>query len=180
MTVQSTLRARGEALLFNGSGASPWVLAAGHFHAVAEPRSTLETHPLDSIERAAQLVFRPRTPLGRTNPINGYGLYQQRLFVRVGYLVTGAGGDVPERAGEQSGSGVDDAVEDRIATDRHMIENVLGWQPNWAAVTDPSVIDCNPDGDGAEVIVAGPRRISVVPFLLTFRAALPGSYGPSL
>jgi hypothetical protein len=180
VTVESALRTRARALLFDGAGTSPWTLAATHLHSASPDARRVEDHPEDSFERAVELRFLPRAPLGRVNPITGYAIYRQRILVRVGYLISGAGGDDPERAGEQSGAGTDDAVEDRAATDRHLIENVLGWQANWSSVTDPTVIDCDPDGDGAEDTTEGARRVVVTPFLLTYRAQLPGSYGPSL
>lgn len=180
MTVESAIRSRARALLFEGAGASSWTVAAGHFHSVSPDAKSLERQPEDSLERAVELRFDTRTPLGRVNPINGYALYQQRLRVRVGYFVASAGGDDPERAGEQSGASTVDATEDRAATDRHILEAVLGWQPNWAAVSDPTIIDCNPDGEASEDTSDGPRRIVTTGFLLTYRASLPGAYGPSL
>jgi hypothetical protein len=54
----------------------------------------------------------------------------------------------------------------------------MGWQPNWAGL-DPVVIDCAPDPAGWALAFDGDRAILTVPFVLTTRAAFPGTRGPA-
>lgn len=176
--VQATIRARAHQLLTEAAGTNP--IASGHLH-IHHPAWDVDTHELASVERAARVALQPRHPLdGRVNPLDGYGLYRQRMLVEVGYLLTGAGGDLAERQGEESGPGTEDAARDRFGNDQHLIEACLGLPANWSAVTDVAVIDCDPDGEeGQDPRRVGARLVCTVPFLLKYRASIPGAFAPS-
>lgn len=175
---QTDHRERAYRLLEGLEGVEGWAIPPGQYHR-ADPRTTLEHHDLGSLERAVRIVLRQREPIGGfNNPYDGRGLFTQPLIVRVGYVLTGAGDD-SDMQGEQSGAATLEAIEDRAAQDADQIEARVGYQPNWTGL-DPHVIDCAPLPAGRpELIVLPDRCIQEIPFVLTTRTVLPGSYGPA-
>ena len=176
---QTDHRERAYRLLEGLEGVEGWAIPPGQYHR-ADPRTTLEHHDLGSLERAVEVRLRGAKPMGGVphNPLCGRALVETRLLVRVGYVLTGAGDD-SDMQGEQSGAATLEAIEDRAAQDADQIEARVGYQPNWTGL-DPHVIDCAPLPAGRpELIVLPDRCIQEIPFVLTTRTVLPGSYGPA-
>ena len=169
-------RAKAYALLDGTAGAdASHTMTAGRFHRTRDPIESIEAN---IVERAAQVVIEPPTPIaGYNNPLDGRDLSTYPLGVRVGYLITSEGDDDIDANGESSGGGSVEAIEDRANADLKAIRDVLGWQPNWPSL-DPVVIDCAPEGTPTRQILAD-RVIYEQRFALLTRASLPGSYGPS-
>lgn len=182
MGLLDTHRQRAADLLTGATGTSPWIVPtspAGFlaFHPVPPDRS-VEDVDIGQAERAFDLTWGTRRPLAPINHLNRFGDYAYPLAVRVSYVLTGAGDDEAERIGEQGGSGALDAVEDRAELDRHTIEAVLGWDLNWGGLT-PTVITCRPMHTG-DLVAIEERAVLTVRFELWVRAAVPGSFAPSV
>lgn len=176
----SPLRARIVGLLDGSAGVTPWLIAAGMFHAV---EMELEAVELSAVERAFSVHITQRTALESTNTLSGYGLFTRKLRVRVGYVLTETGADATgEAAGEQSGASTREAVEDRADADAVLIGAVVGSLRNWAGLSGVEIIDvapADPDGDSPEML--GDRAIATHVFTVKSRDALPGtSYAPTL
>lgn len=176
MSLTADLRARAYDLLLGAAGASPFVLTAERFHRVPDP---VDQVPVTGAERAVQVVIEPPAPTsGWNNPLDGRDLSTYPIAVRVAYVLTGQG-DVWDATGTQSGGADEDSIEDRAMMDAKAIRDVLGWQANWTGL-DPAVIDCQPSAAQPAPSILADRYVYEIRFDLLTRAALPGSYGPSL
>lgn len=180
-SVQREIRARAEALLFEGAGATGYTIAPGRFRR-AIPGQELEAHEAATLERAAEIELGPRLPLaGRNSYLCGQGLYAQTLTVRVGYVV-GVGEAEYEATGAQSGASTWEAVQDRAADDAQVIAAALGYQPSWASVT-PVVIDpaaTDPAPADPTVTREGDRAILTISQTILTRADQYTAYGPTV
>ena len=166
--------------MLGSAGASPWVVSAGLFHASTRE---LELCERTSIERAFTAHIDRAAPLEPVNTLSGFALYERRLRVRIGYVLTETGDESEyEAAGEQSGASVHEAVEDRADADGILVRAVIGSVRNWSGIAGVSIIDVipqPPEGDVPELQDTG-RAIAVHTFRVLTRDALPGSYGPTI
>jgi len=101
------------------------------------------------------------------------------VTVRIAYFLTAEGDESIDATGEASGAGTLGAIEDRAAQDLQAVRDCVGWQPSWASL-DPVVIDCQPSAAQPAPSILADRYVYEIRFDLLTRAALPGSYGPSL
>lgn len=178
MAVQSAHRAQAYAIACEGAGAVGHTVTSGHFH---RARIALERLEKSAIERAVQVVFAPYKPLGGyNNPLDGRDLSTRELHLRVGYVLEPEGSGTSYDAGGQDSGAADlDAVTDRAEMDAKLLRDAVSWQGNWTGL-DPHVIDCAPHPEGDPDLIELPDRvIRTVRFVMTTRALLPGSYGPS-
>lgn len=175
----SALRARIVGLMEGSQGVSPWTINAGLFHTCP---SEIELQEASAVERSFTVHIDRRRAMEPINTLSGYGLFERRLRIRVGYYLTEVGADATfEAAGEQSGGSTPDAVEDRCDADGVLIQAVISSLRNWSGLSGVSVIDIEPlepEGDLPDLL--GDRAIAVHTFKIKSRDALPGSYGPSL
>lgn len=97
----------------------------------------------EAIERSVWVVLERRRPqTGYNDPLCGQGLYLVDLSVQVTYVVQRQGAEgLWEAAGGQSGGASLEDVEDRAADDAQVLLACLGYQPNWATVVGPRIID---------------------------------------
>ena len=174
MAYAEALLTRMEALLLGTAGTAPWTVAAGHFTLREGPES-LELFPVDAVERKVDVDLGLPTPMRPVNHLDGYGLFQHPLVVRVAYTLTGAG-DAFDAPGAQSGTATDTAVRNRAVADAHIIHGVLGYLGNWTGLTDPQVIDVfAPSGTPlGDLALGAERAILTVNMQVWVRAALPG------
>jgi hypothetical protein len=164
-----------EALLLGTSGTTK-TMAAGRFH-LASPDRALEDHPVASAERAVRVVLRPGRDIRPANGCDNFVLREHRVLVRIAYVVTHAGGDAAEAAGEQSGAGTLDAVMDRVTTDQHDVESVLCWLPNATSITTPAVFGCQrtEDEPALNEAAGGQLLILELPFTVFVEASTNGT-----
>lgn len=174
MAYADALQTRMEGLLLGTEGVSPWTIPAGHFRLRGGP-DPLELVSVASAERLVDVDVGMPSPLKPVNHLDGYGLFQHPLTVRVSYTLTGAG-DVFDAPGAQSGTATDTAVRNRAVADAHAIHGVLGSLRNWAGLTDPQVIDvfARPDNPLGDLALAPERAILTITMQVWVRAALPG------
>lgn len=165
-------------LLTIGAGESGYTIPLGHFRL---PAGDLETCEADAAERAVDASITASAPLGFQNPLDGRDLRASALVVRVAYRFHEEG-DLDASVDAADLGGADrTSIEARASEDAALIAVAIGWQPNWSDLTGVVVIDCAPDAAGwslDETPVNG-RMILTVPFVLTTRAAFPGSHGPA-
>jgi hypothetical protein len=170
--------ARALQLLTVGAGESGYTIPLGHFRL---PAGDLETCEPDAAERAVDASIPSSAPLGYQNPLDGRDLRVSPLVVRVAYRfhedgTLDAAVDAADLGGADRSS-----IEARASEDAALIMAAIGWQPNWSNISSVVVIDCAPDPAGwtlSETPVNG-RLLLTVPFILTTRAAFPGSHGPA-
>lgn len=177
----SSLRARLVGLLDGSAGVAPWTLASGRFHAIVPELESVER---TAVERGFTVHIDGRKPMQPVNTLSGYGLFERRVRVRVGYVLTETGDEgTYEASGEQSGASTRAAVEDRSDEDATEIAAVIGSLRNWMTLTPGvSVIDVMPDvGEADALDLLDDRAIRTLFFRLQSRDALPGtSLGPTL
>lgn len=172
MTIVSQLRARLEALIFDGFGETPHTIPIGTFRRVA---GALDT-PEGASERRVRIAIGLQVPReSGINPLDGFALTDRAVTVTVEYQRTDAGEDVPEGYSELLGAGTDDAIGDRMALDKHAIETALCWHEHWADL-DPHVWSIR--RDGVDTTFDGPIARLVVSLVVSERITQPGSYGP--
>lgn len=171
-------RERAHAILDGSHGVTSWTITAGQF---TRAHSTVLAQEADACERVVDVRIPSVRPLaGYNNPCDGRDLSVATVIVRVAYVLTESGNlDTYDAVGGQSGGASPDEVESRASLDAQLITRSVGYQPNWSGLT-PEVIDCAPSPDGWVLELGDDRGILTVPFEMTFKAALPGSYGPSL
>lgn len=169
-------RARALAILTTNHGETGYTVPLGLLRLPAGDIATCEP---DAAERAAEVELSQSAPLGGyQNPLDGRDLRVSPLVVRVGYRWheegdLDAGVDAASLGGADRGS-----IEARASEDAATIAAAMGCQPNWSGL-DPVVIDCAPDPAGWALAFDGDRAILTVPFVLTTRAAFPGTRGPA-
>lgn len=178
MTFLRDHRERAYAILTDESGTATWTITRGHF---TRAHSTVLQHDAGACERVVDVRIPLSRPLaGWNNPLDGRDLSVATMLVRVAYVLTESGSlDTYDAAGAQSGGANLDEVESRASLDAQLVTRSVGYQPNWSSLT-PEVIDCAPASEGWALEVSEDRAILTVPFDITYRAALPGSYGPTL
>lgn len=177
MSLTAAHRQRAYDLLLGAAGTSPFALEAGRFHRAPDP---VDRVAVTAAERPVQVVIEPPSPTsGWNNPLDGRDLSTYPLTVRIAYVLTGHG-EQWDTSGEQSGGADEDSIEDRAMADCKAVRDCLGWQPHWAPLNDPVVIDCQPATAQPAPSILTDRYVYEIRFDLLTRAALPGSYGPSL
>jgi hypothetical protein len=164
------LRQWAENLLLGTTG-SDRTIAAGRF-ALESPDGQV---PHNTAERRVRVTVTPGAAHVPVNTLDGQVLRDHRLTVRITYAVTHAGGDLAELVGEQSGAGTLEAIEDRMATDQHDVEQCLLWGPNAGGV-DPAIVNVVPGEPASDV--DEDRAVLTLPYTLTVLATVPGSYAP--
>lgn len=171
-------RERAYAILDGSHGVATWNVTAGHF---TRAHSTVMAQEADACERVVDVRIPSSRPLaGYNNPLDGRDISVATVIVRVAYVLTRSGNlDTYDALGAQSGGASPDEVESRASLDAQIITRSVGYQPNWSSLT-PEVIDCAPAPEGCALELGDDRGILTVPFEMTYKAALPGSYGPSL
>ena len=169
----SQLRARLEALVFDGYGSAGYTIAASTFR---RPPPDLDQNEA-SAERVARVVIGlPTEAEEGVNPLDGHALRYRPIEVRVLYQLTEAGDDVPEGTSALAGPGSVDAVGDRMSHDAHAITTALTWHEHWAGL-DPYLVSIVTDGQ-AESAFEGAIATLSLRFRSLTRETLPGSYGP--
>lgn len=169
----SQLRARIEAIIFDGYGDVGYAITAGTFR---RPQPDLDT-PEASAERVARVLIGTAVPVEEgTNPLDGFALRYRAVEVRVLYQLTEAGDDVPEGTSPLAGPGSIDAVGDRMSHDAHAITTAMTWYAHWSGL-DPHLADVAVDG-APDTSFEGPIATLSVRFRTLTRETLPGSYGP--
>ena len=177
-SVHGQLRARVWSILLDGVGATGHTIAVGRFRRLPDDAD------LTGSERGVEVEIRQREPVaGYNSPLCGRGLYLSTLVVRVRYIVA-RGETGYDGAGDQSGGGDVEQVEDRAHDDAAVILDALGQQTAWASVTDVDVIDpCAvvPSAPPPPVVEVGPERatLTVTAYILT-RAVHSTAYGPTV
>ncbi len=171
----ASVRTALEALLAGESG-STRTLAAGRFHR-CDAAGTLDQHPVDSIERAFEVVISAGLPHDGVNAFDPFQIRDHKVTIRVGYAVTNAGGDAVEAVSEQDGAGTLRAIQDRAQTDALDITTVLSWPDNRAG-GDPKIVLLYPDGAPADPVIKGQIAIMELSFAMTTETTIPGSYAP--
>lgn len=140
--ILSQLRARVEAVIFDGGGAAAYVIDVGRFTRISPDRFDGDA----SAERRVRIAFGPAVDLdGVRNSLDGHALTQRALQVTVEYARTGGGSDLAEGYSEQGGGGTDDVLLDRMAHDQHAITRALAWHENWSSL-EPHVFLIAQDG----------------------------------
>ena len=169
----SRVRARLEALVFDGYGTTSYTIASGTFR---RPPYDLDS-PEASADRVARVVIGLPVEVDEgVNPLDGHALRFRPVEVRVLYQLTGAGDDVPEGTGLQIGPGSIDAIGDRMAHDAHALTTTLTWYEHWTGL-DPYVASIVVDGAPSSEF-DGAIATLTVPFRMLSRDTLPGSYAP--
>jgi hypothetical protein len=174
MSYGSALRQRFEGLLLGTAGTTR-TMTAGRFHLEAPDAATALDQPSHSAERAVRVTLDPGDDLDPVNPLDNQVYRTHRLVVRVGYLLTNAGGDLAEVVGEQSGAATVDAIRDRALADQHAIEAVFTWYENRAGV-DPDILNVTRLPGAALAREADDRLTLTLPFAVDVLATVPGSY----
>jgi hypothetical protein len=171
--INSTLRGRLEALLFDGYGTAPYAITVGRF-----TRKSAELFATDaSSERRARVVIGLATDDAEgVNPLDSFALRQRPVVVEIEYQRTQSGEDNAEGNDPLNGAGTDDAIGDRMAQDEHTIRCALLWHEHWAGL-DPYVYAIRTDGE-SETSFDGPVATLRVRFVAQSRDETPGSYGP--
>lgn len=171
--IHLTLRARLEALLFDGYGESPYAIASGMFR-----RKSAELSAADAAsERRARVVIGLASDgTEGVNVLDGYALRSRPVVVEIEYQRTQSGEDNPEGYDPLHGAGTDDAIGDRMAQDEHAIRSAVLWYEHWSGL-DPHVYAIRSDGE-SETDFAGPIATLRVRFVAQSRDETPGSYGP--
>lgn len=181
MAFLATHRERAYAILCDGAGDVGHTITAGIFR---RAWSTAEDVEAPAAERVVELLDGVTRPVaGYNNPLDGRDISVTSFAVRVAYLLHEGGDlDTYDAAGAQSGGASHDAIRARAGADAKIISDAFGWLPSWtAAGLAPTVIDVAPDPDGVGAVdIQDDRALLVVPFLMMYRADLPGAYGPSL
>lgn len=173
MTLPSTLRARVEAILFDGYGSSGQTIPVGRFR-----RITAElAHPDAASERRVRVVLglAVDVPEG-VNACDGFALRDRALVVEVEYQRTHQGEGLSEGDDYLNGAGTDDAIADRMNTDEHTIRTALGWHEHWSGLS-PHVYAIRNDGP-SETEFAPTIATMRVRFVVQSRDETPGSYSP--
>jgi hypothetical protein len=167
--ILSTLRARLEAILFEGYGESPYVIATG-FSKVSP-----DLVPLDApAERRARVRIGGPVPVEEgVNPCDGYALMYRPITVVIEYVRTGAG-DLDEGYTALDGDGDDESIEDRMSADEHAIASAFAWHEHWSGL-DPHCAEIRRDG-ASERSFEGAIATLSIPFRALTREQTPGSY----
>ncbi len=171
--IHASLRARLEALVFDGYGESPHAIALNVFR-----RKSAELSAADAAsERRARVVIGLTTdsPEG-VNALDSYALRSRPVVVEIEYQRTQSGEDNPEGYDPLHGAGTDDAIGDRMALDEHAIRSSLLWYEHWSGLS-PHVYAIRSDGE-SETSFDGPIATLRVRFVVQSRDETPGSYGP--
>ena len=134
------------------------------------------------VERSFTVHIGNPKPMEPVNTTSGFALYERRLRVKIGYLLTERGDASEfEGIGEQSGPSAHDEVEDRADADGVRIRAVVGSFRNWSGLDGVSIIDVIPvESEGDNPALLGDRAVATHTFTVKSRDALPGAYGPSL
>lgn len=175
MSYLLTHRQRIENLLLGSTGTTR-TIASGQFHLNSPDVQDLAS----TAERRVNVVIGPGRNLPGTTPneLDSLKLVEHPVTVTVEYARTTAGGDQTESVafGEQQGAGTDDAIDDRIALDQHVIEAVLAWYENWSGLTPP-VIKLDAVLNTPPVVTRKPETVSVAfGYILWVQSTRQGSY----
>lgn len=177
MAYSITLRQRVEALLLGTYGTGR-TMQAGRFHLNAPDDQDYAS----TAERRVNVTVGPRKRIGdlTPNPLDGYVLYEHPVTVVIEYARTHAGGDLAERLGEQGNPGTDEAIMDRMTSDQHDVEMVLGWYANWSGL-DPDLFNLKADpGSASKTDMRGQVAKLTLNYVAWVQAtsATPGTYSP--
>lgn len=166
-----------EALILGTYGDSPYVLESDpqRFKILPDDQQSLEKLSQAVLERTVELVIDPQVEFDRFNQLDGYGIFEHQLTVRVGYQLTDMGDRDSEALDPQNGAGSIRAIRARATTDAHDIINVLTWYGNHDGC-DPHIIDISPNGQPSTQISPGACILNI-PFRLLVRATMKGNYG---
>lgn len=170
----NALRAHIEGLL-TGSIGTGYTLDAGRFHLVS-PDETAETHPLNSVERAVEVVFANGEPIIERNPFDGFDYVRFVCNVLVVYPLTKAGGDLVEGLTEQNGASTLQAIRDRALTDYLDVVRVMTWPDNRGS-TSPSIMAIIAE-DQYAIERGDDRVIATFPFRIDTVASTTSAFAP--
>lgn len=153
-------------------------MQAGRFHI----NSPDDQDYASTAERRIAVTVGTRRRIGdlTPNPLDGYVLYEHPVTVVIEYARTRAGGDLSERLGEQGNPGTDEAILDRMNSDQHDVEMVLGWYQNWSGL-DPDLFNLKADpGAASKTDLRGQVAKLTLNYVAWVQAtsATPGTYSP--
>lgn len=177
MAYSLTLQTRIEALLLGTTGTGR-TMQTDRFHLSSDDGQDYAS----AAERRVTVEIGPRREIAGAphNPLAGYVLGEHTVTVAVEYSRTRAGGDLAERLGEQGNPGTDEAIRNRMNSDQHDIEMVLGWYQNWASL-DPDLFNLKPSpGTPPRIELKGQVARMTLSFVAWVQAtsATPGTYSP--
>lgn len=174
MSLTSTIKSRFQNLILGDYAPNAtFSIASGRFHLHDRDLGTIEENYDSTTERRFQVHFDSITPTVPINHLDGFVLYEAECVVKVGYLYTQSGDDLPEGSSDQLGTGYLDAIKDRAMTDYHDIQRTLTWYENYGGLS-PSVYSVILER--FTLSQEGNKVIAAIQFKVMFQATVTTSY----
>jgi hypothetical protein len=174
MSLTLTIRQRLENLL---SGAyapyATYSFSTGRFYKHDRDLGPIEKHYDSSVERKFEVDLGPAFPLIQINPLDGFGLYEMEVKIKIGYMLTHSGDDQPEGSTEQAGTGYLDDIKSRANTDMHDIIRVLTWYQNYGGLS-PDVFGITEKA--FQLVEYDTKIVGVTTLLVKFQASTTTSW----
>lgn len=175
MSYLRPVRQRIENILLGNHGANPYTIEQGRFH-LASNLPSLSDEPENVSERAISIEIGPQRPYVPFNLLDGFGIFEHDVEIKVSYQLTNAGDIDAENLTSQDGAGTIQAIRDRVSTDANDILCALAWTDNLANL-NPQVINLYPGDSFPGTSQEDGQFILSIPMKLLLHVTLRGTYG---
>lgn len=144
-------------------------ISSGRFKLHDKDTGSIEMNYDSVAERKIQVLCGPIGEIDSVNHMDGFGLYEFDLTVKVSYFLTNSGDDMPEGSTEIEGTGYIEDINDRANADSLDIKRCVTWYENYGGLT-PDVFSIVDKSFTMEVV--GKKVIASTVFQVRFQNSL--------